>query len=300
MHPSSLSRHPRLSALILLGLWLSWTGGVTAAPGRAALKVVVGVPVLKTFVERIGGTRVETLVLQGGGDPHAFEPSARQIAELANARLYVLAGLPFETAWLPRLQAVNPDLQMLDLRQATTTRPLDDPWADGAGGLNRFPDPHVWTDPQGATTVVTAIAARLAALDPDGAADYREGSRRLTQDLRQLEAEITPLLAPLRGHVLLVFHPGWGYLADHHGLRQIPIEVAGREPSASQLNRLITRSRRERVNVLFLQPGHGDHLARQVAQELGVPVVVADPLAADYFGNVRALTHALVQPAIRP
>ncbi len=291
---------PRLhfvSRLTLLTLWLCWSGLIAAAP--APVKVAVGVPVLKTFVERIGGTRVEVLVLQGGGDPHAFEPSARQIAGLTDARLYVLAGLPFEAAWLPRLQAINPDLRVLDLREVVTPRALDDPWANAASPA-RFPDPHVWTDPQGALPLVAAIASQLTLLDPAGEAVYREGGRRLSEDLRALEAEIAPLLAPLRGHILLVFHPGWGYLADHHGLRQIPIEVAGREPSASQLNRLLALSRQEHIGILFLQPGHGDRLAQQLARELDIAVVVADPLAADYFGNVRALVRALAQPAVRP
>ena len=295
------SQHSRLrpvARFALLILWLCWSGLLAAAP--APVKVAVGVPVLKTFVERIGGTRVEALVLQGGGDPHAFEPSARQIAGLTEARLYVLAGLPFEAAWLPRLQAVNPDLRVLDLREAVTTRALDDPWANNGASQARFPDPHVWTDPEGALPLVAAIAAQLTIMDPAGEAAYRAGNQRLSQDLRALETEITPLLAPLRGGILLVFHPGWGYLADHHGLRQIPIEVAGREPSASQLNRLITLSQQERVNALFLQPGHGDRLARQLARELDIPVVIADPLAADYFGNVRALVRALAKPAVRP
>ena len=295
------SQHSRLrpvARFALLILWLCWSGLLAAAP--APVKVAVGVPVLKTFVERIGGTRVEALVLQGGGDPHAFEPSARQIAGLTEARLYVLAGLPFEAAWLPRLQAVNPDLRVLDLREAVTTRALDDPWANNGASQARFPDPHVWTDPEGALPLVAAIAAQLTIMDPAGEAAYRAGSQRLSQDLRALETEITPLLAPLRGGILLVFHPGWGYLADHHGLRQIPIEVAGREPSASQLNRLITLSQQERVNALFLQPGHGDRLARQLARELDIPVVIADPLAADYFGNVRALVRTLAKPAVRP
>ncbi|HET7687743.1 MAG TPA: zinc ABC transporter substrate-binding protein [Candidatus Macondimonas sp.] len=286
-----------MSRLTLLTLWLCWSGLIAAAP--APVKVAVGVPVLKTFVERIGGTRVEVLVLQGGGDPHAFEPSARQIAGLTDARLYVLAGLPFEAAWLPRLQAINPDLRVLDLREVVTPRALDDPWANAASPA-RFPDPHVWTDPQGALPLVAAIASQLTLLDPVGEAVYREGGRRLSEDLRALEAEIAPLLAPLRGRILLVFHPGWGYLADHHGLRQIPIEVAGREPSASQLNRLLALSRQEHIGILFLQPGHGDRLARQLARELDIAVVVADPLAADYFGNVRALVRALAQPAVRP
>lgn len=288
-----------VSGLLLSIVCLCWHSALPASPMSSSLKVAVGVPVLKTFVDRIASKRIETLVLQGSADPHAFEPSARQIADLSSARLYLLAGLPFETAWLPRLQTINPSLQVLDLREVVTTRPLDDPWGNGSGKM-QFPDPHVWTDPRNAMALVTAIATRLTALDPAGEAAYREGSRRLIEDLHQLEAEITPLLAPLRGRILLVFHPGWGYLADHHGLRQIPIEVAGREPTSHQLKQLLVLSRQERIDALFLQPGHGDQLARQVARELGIPLAVADPLAADYFGNIRTLVHTLARQPVHP
>lgn len=282
-------------ALLLLCL-LACHPAVLAAP---ALRVAVGVPVLQTFVQRIGGERVETLILQGNGDPHAFEPSGRQIAALADARLYILAGLPFESAWLPRLQAIHPGLMVMDLRRTVPTRPLDDPGST-RGDAGQPADPHVWTDPAGALQLVDAIRDQLTALDPAGQPAYETASRQLRRDLEALEAEITPLLAPQRGRALLVFHPGWGYLADHHGLVQVPLEVGGREPGALQLERIMALARRERAGALFLQPGHGDRLARQVAGELGIPVVVADPLAADYFGNVRILARALATASVAP
>jgi hypothetical protein len=37
-------------------------------------------------------------------------------------------------------------------------------------------------------------------------------------------------------------------------------------------------------------------MAQQVARELGVPLGLVDPLAADYFGNVRRLVQALANP----
>jgi zinc transport system substrate-binding protein len=287
LFPSMRTRLRRLVRLVILLLALF----VTPAAG-APLRVAVGVPALQTLVAGVGGERVETLVLQGGGDPHAFEPSARRIAALADAQLYVLAGLPFETSWVPRLRAINPKLDILDLRQIGGTRMTDDSLTTNHrhGGS---PDPHVWTDPVRALQLIAAIEDRLITLDPDGTAHYRERSERVSQDLRALDAEIAPVLAPLRGGVLLVFHPGWGYLADRYGLRQIPIEVGGREPSAAQLQRVMDLARQRGARALFLQPGHGDRLARQVARELSIPVIIADPLAADYFGSIRTLVRAL-------
>lgn len=284
---------PRPSAWLIAALCgLLFTNPAFAGP---ALRVAVGVPVLQTFVERIAGERVETLILQGSGDPHAFEPSARQMAALAGVQMYILAGLPFESAWLPRLRSINATMEVVDLRSGLRTRPLD---GLGAGDLQSSgaPDPHVWTDPAGAIQMVELIRDRLIELDPAGAANYRANSLELNRDLDTLESEIAAQLEPQRGRILLVFHPGWGHLADHHGLRQLPLEVSGREPGAAQLRDTLATARRSGVNAVFLQPGHGDRMAQQVARELGVPLVLVDPLAADYFGNVRRLVQALANP----
>ncbi|HXF08864.1 MAG TPA: zinc ABC transporter substrate-binding protein [Candidatus Acidoferrales bacterium] len=284
-----IRRSPGGQLIIAWLFCLLTSGPVFAAP---ALRVAVGVPVLQTFVERIAGERAETLILQGSGDPHAFEPSARQMAALAGTQLYILAGLPFESAWLPRLRSINPSMKVVDLRAELPTRPLD---GLGAADLQSSgaPDPHVWTDPAGAIKMVELIRDRLIELDPAGAANYRANSLKLNRDLDALESKIAAQLEPQRGRILLVFHPGWGYLADHHGLRQLPLEVSGREPGAAQLRDTLAIARRSGVSAVFLQPGHGDRIAQQVARELGVPLVLVDPLAADYFGNVRRLVQAL-------
>ena len=293
MTSAAHTRRGPAGRLIIAGLFcLLASGSAFAAP---ALRVAVGVPVLQTFVERIAGERAETLILQGSGDPHAFEPSARQMAAVTGAQLYILAGLPFESVWLPRLRSINPSMEVVDLRAGLPTRPLD---GLGAGDLqsSSAPDPHVWTDPAGAIKMVELIRDRLIELDPAGAANYRANSLELNRDLDALESEIAAQLEPQRGRILLVFHPGWGYLADHHGLRQLPLEVSGREPGAVQLRATMATARRSGVSAVFLQPGHGDRMAQQVARELGVPLVLVDPLAADYFGNVRRLVQALTNP----
>lgn len=96
------------------------------APGRAEpLRVFVSVLPLQTFVERIGGDQVEVRALvRPGYNPHTFDPSPQQIAALADADLYVLTGVPFETAWMPRIRAANPRMAVLDARSGIALQPL--------------------------------------------------------------------------------------------------------------------------------------------------------------------------------
>lgn len=280
---------PRPSAWLIAGLFgLLFTNPAFAGP---ALRVAVGVPVLHTFVERIAGERVETLILQGSGDPHAFEPSARQMAALAGVQMYILAGLPFESAWLPRLESINPTMQVVDLRAGLPARPSED-LASTDQRSSGAPDPHIWTDPASAMKMVDLIRDRLVESDPDGAAVYRAGSRDLNRDLQALETDITAQLSPQRGVSSSCFTPAG---VSCRPSRPAPASARGIRPGtwAAQLRDTLATARRSGVSAVFLQPGHGDRMAAQVARELGVPLVLVDPLAADYFGNVRRLVQAL-------
>ena len=85
----------------------------------------------------------------------------------------------------------------------------------------------------------------------------------------------------------MVFHPSWGYFADAYGLEQIPIEMEGKEPKPSQLRRLIEFARERGIKVIFVQPQTSTKNAETIARAIGGQVIVADPLAEDWIGNLR-------------
>lgn len=69
------------------------------------LPVAVSVLPQKYLLERIGGRWVTvSSLVSGGKDPHTFEPTPAQVAQLAKAQLYVATGMSFETSWLGKLQ----------------------------------------------------------------------------------------------------------------------------------------------------------------------------------------------------
>ncbi|NCA91001.1 MAG: hypothetical protein EOM92_19535, partial [Gammaproteobacteria bacterium] len=55
-----------------------------------------------------------------------FEPTPRQVAALAQADLFVGTGMPFENAWMARLQAANPRMRVLDAREGLTLLPAEE------------------------------------------------------------------------------------------------------------------------------------------------------------------------------
>ncbi len=83
----------------------------------------------------------------------------------------------------------------------------------------------------------------------------------------------------------MVFHPAWGYFADEFDLVQVPIEIAGSEPSPREMALLMDHAGEEGIGVVFVSPQFSTSSAETIAQELGASVVVIDPLAADWLAT---------------
>jgi zinc transport system substrate-binding protein len=89
----------------------------TAALGDP-IRVFASVIPIQTFVEKIGGEHVDArAMVRPGFNPHTYDPTPQQISALAGAALYVRTGVPFENAWMERIQSANPKMEVLDARE---------------------------------------------------------------------------------------------------------------------------------------------------------------------------------------
>jgi zinc transport system substrate-binding protein len=281
-------------------LLAAWLLALLHAPvaAREPLPVLVSILPQQFLVERVGGDRVRTSVLVGSGqNPHTYEPTPRQMAEVSQARAFFRLGIDYEEVWLPRILRVNPGLEVVDQREGLTLRPVDGGHrhADGHWHAPARPDPHVWTSPANAKAMAAQVRDSLGRLDPAGAPAYAQGFERLAADLDALDAEVRAALAGARQRRFLIFHPSWGYFADAYGLEQVPIEQSGKEPGARGLARLIDQARAEGVRAVFVGPQDSPAPAEAVAREIGARVVPLDPLAADYLASLRRMAGALAE-----
>jgi zinc transport system substrate-binding protein len=72
----------------------------------------------------------------------------------------------------------------------------------------------------------------------------------------------------------MVFHPAWGYFAHAYGLKQVPIEIEGKDPKPAQLKELIQHARENDIKVIFVQPQFSTKSAEVVAREIGGQVAL--------------------------
>jgi zinc transport system substrate-binding protein len=233
------------------------------------------------------------------------------MASLSGARLYFAIGVPFESAWLEKIQTANPRLTIVHTEDGIRKIPMAASHDDGgeqhgegqshenSGHDHGRLDPHVWLSPPLVKVQAGHILKALIAEDPDNEENYRSNYDAFVSDLDRLHDHLTAIFADRKNEAFLVYHPSWGYFADTYGIRQVPIELEGKSPKPAHLEALITWARREGIRVVFVQPQFSEKSAAAVAKAIGGEVVFADPLAADWADNLRRQAERF-QAALKP
>ena len=288
------------------------------ALAQESLSVFVSVLPQKTFVQQIGKDMVSVKVMvQPGASPATYEPKPRQMAALAKANLYFAIGVPFENTWLDKIASANPAMEVVHTDQGIEKLAMaahhhdEGPGheeeehhgdEDHQGEADRHGhhglDPHIWLAPSLVKVQADHILAALSKADPDHAGQYAANHKLFLEKITRLDADLKDQFKGMQGLKFMVFHPAWGYFAHAYGLKQVPIEIEGKDPKPAQLQELIHHAREEQIRVIFVQPQFSSKSAKVVAREIGGRVAAADPLAEDWEANLRSVAD-LFKDALR-
>lgn len=137
------------------------------------------------------------------------------------------------------------------------------------------------------------IADALAKLDPANKDAYKANLEAFEKEADEIDAQIRKQLEPHKGKAFFIFHPAWGYFADEYGLRQIAIEVEGKEPSDHELTEVQELAKKEKAKVVFVQPQIAGRSAEAVAKVINGRVERIDPLAEDVFASLKQAADAI-------
>jgi zinc/manganese transport system substrate-binding protein len=227
--------------------------------------------------ELVGDEARVTTLMKPNADPHSFEISAREAAELREADLVVSNGLGLEEGLQRHLdRAADEGVETLVAGDHVEVLDYSDETADGA------PDPHFWTDPAQMIDVVDALEDALVEVDgvdadavSTQAADYRD-------ELVALDEEMTTSFAsiPEDRRRLVTNHHVFGYLAERFDFELIGAVIPGgttlASPSASDLDDLARAIEEAGVRTIFAESSQSDRLVQVLADEVGVEVRVEE------------------------
>ena len=262
------------------------------------LAVFVSIAPQKYFVQQIGREWVEVQVMvQPGASPATYEPRPRQMAALSKTPIYFAIGVPFEKKWLEKITAANPNMRVVHTDHGIQKIPMSAHRhaAEKHPGKNHQgePDPHIWLSPALVMIQARTVRDALQEVDPAHRSVYETNYKAFTSTLAALDAELRNMFADKQGFQFMVFHPSWGYFAHTYGLKQVPVEIEGKDPKPAQLKELIEHAKKNQIKIIFLQPQFSSKSAKLVAKEIGGQVAFADPLAQNWSDNLREVTQKL-------
>ncbi len=287
---------------ILFGMFLLLAVGTA----QAQLNVVASTSNMGMLAQAVGGDHVSVRVLAPPDrDPHYLEVRPTMMVALRNADLVVSVGAELEMGWLPLAidQSRNRGIQTGQrgyFEAAAQVDRLDEgaPADRALGDVHPTGNPHVYMDPLRMGEVAQVLAERLADLDSEHAAYYRQNAEQFKERAAAHVEDWQQRAADAPGVVL--FHEDANYLMD---LLDVPVlgylePVPGVPPTASHLRSLV-RELQDRQGVIIYSGYHSSRGPDFLVDNLGWEAVVLptnvelEGSADDYFDLLERWVQAL-------
>ena len=271
---------------------------------QANVNAVVSILPQKTFLEKIGGDKVDVeLMVKPGNSPHTYEPKPSQMKAISKADIYFSIGVEFEHSWLPKFQNQNKKMKLANMAKgikkieiaAHKHHDREDVHHDYDEHKEHAHhdhdhdslDPHVWTNPSNVKIMAKNIFTYLSKMDKANKAYYQKNYEDFIAHINQTDTAIKDILKDIPEHSkFMVFHPSWGYFAKEYNLEQVTIETEGKSPKPKELHHIIEEAKEEKVKAIFTSPEFSDSIAKQIARELNIPVIPISPLNPKWSENL--------------
>lgn len=263
--------------------------GTTALVGCSAQRqggskdvITVSIEPLRYFTEGVAGDKFEVhTILPQGASPETYEPTARQMMALSNSIVYIKTGqLGFEAQWMERFKSAAPDMAVTDASQ----------------GIAYKNDPHTWTSPKNAQTILRNITKALIAADAKDSLYFIHRSDSMSRIISRTAGKIAAMTEKAYNRAFVIYHPTLTYFADEYGLRQIVVEHDGKEPSAQEMRSIIETAVNSNAKTILLQKEFAEHNVTALAATLNAEIKEINPLAYDWEKEMLNITQAICNP----
>ncbi len=266
------------------------------------IKISVSIIPQAYFVKQIAGDLVDVnIMVQKGKSPETYEPSIKQLQELAQSRIYFGIGMPFENAWLSRFKSVNPNIIIVE--------PLEDGVLEGYtkkyniinhhnhhdnhDNHDNHDDhddhhnhqPHIWLSFELSKLHIIRIANTLSSIDPKNSKIYKSNLGKFLAKVDDLYNRYKPVFANSKKS-FLVFHPAWSYMANELGITEYAVEQDGKEAKIAHTRDILKIIKENDIKAIFIQPQFSQKNALSIAKEAGIEVKFADPLSYEWLDNL--------------
>jgi len=170
-----------------------------------------------------------TMLLDQGTDLHSYQPTAEDIAKIADADMFVYVGGESD-GWVESAlkEATNKDMKVVNMLDALETAVKveevvpgmqaeeGEETEEGEGPEN---DEHVWLSLRNAVTLTDALSENIQEIDPANKEDYVENAGKYVDKLNDLDGRYALTISKGRRQAILFGDRfPFRYMADDYGL----------------------------------------------------------------------------------
>ncbi len=271
---------------------------VERAPREGDMKIVTTIFPQYDFVREIAGDAVElTMLLSPGAESHSYEPTPQDIITIQECDLFIYVGGDTDiwvTDIIDDMGKAAPDtLCLIDLVDTVTEEIVEgmehnhdhdhshwydflifwDHDHDHDHDHDDVVDEHVWTSPENAMELVSAITDVLVAEDPDNATMYQENCKNYLAELERLHFAYQEVLDNATRTVILFGdrYP-FRYFSDAYGLEYYAAFTGcstESDASAATVAFLVDKVRELDLPVVFTIEMSTGRIADTICEETG-------------------------------
>ncbi|MCW1817378.1 metal ABC transporter substrate-binding protein [Enterococcus faecium] len=277
-----------LTATVMIGALLFAACGNTnkEADKKEDLTIVTTFYPIYDFTKEIVGDEGNVkLLIPAGTEPHDFEPSAKERAEISDADVFVYNSSDMEF-FVDSLKDSVDSKQTLMIEAAKGIDRLESQEADeheeseeGHDHAHEY-DPHVWLDPVLAIKEVRTIAGELGEKYPDKKEIFTKNADAYIKKLEALDQKHSEELKNATNRTFVTQHAAFAYLANQYNLEQVAISGVSpdQEPTPSRLAELKEFVKKNNIKVIYFEENASSKVAETLSNETGVKLEVLNPL----------------------
>ena len=277
-----------LTATVMIGALLFGACGNTnkEADKKEDLTIVTTFYPIYDFTKEIVGDEGNVkLLIPAGTEPHDFEPSAKERAEISDADVFVYNSSDMEF-FVDSLKDSVDSKQTLMIEAAKGIDRLESQEADeheeseeGHDHAHEY-DPHVWLDPVLAIKEVRTIAGELGEKYPDKKEIFTKNADAYIKKLEALDQKYSEELKNATNRTFVTQHAAFAYLANQYNLEQVAISGVSpdQEPTPSRLAELKEFVKKNNIKVIYFEENASSKVAETLSNETGVKLEVLNPL----------------------
>lgn len=225
------------------------------------LQIYTSIYPIYDFTKKIGGEKISVYnMTKAGAEPHDFEITSKDMANLSKANLFIYNGGGMEH-WVDTIKEALKDIKYINTSSNINENNLD---------------PHFWLSPINAKIQMENIKNGLIEIDSENKNYYESNYNLYANRLTELDEKIKTSLSDIKNRNLVLTHPAFGHFCKEYSLNQIAIARDEADPKA--MAEIIEFIKSNNVRAIFYEEFSSSKLVDSIAKETGIKILTLNPI----------------------